>query len=120
MTTITVAKASVQAGKGQASAPKEKKKGEGKQGEQPEIVAIESDEESEAELVIEEQGRRVIEQRAGTGPAVQSTSAITRDGRRRANIYGGRVRRGGKRSSNGDKYAYAGGVGDGSGEYPYA
>ena len=40
-----------------------------------EIVAIESDEESSAQLVIDDQAEGMPEQSAGTGPAVQSTSA---------------------------------------------
>ena len=65
--------------KGKASAPKEKKKGEAKQKEkqlnEEEVVAIESDVESDAEFVIDEQLESTTEQSAGTGPAVQSTSA---------------------------------------------
>ena len=76
----TVAKANVQPGKWKASAPKEKKKGvkqEKLREETPEVVAIESDVESDAELVIDKQLESPIEQRVGTGSAMQSTSANT-------------------------------------------
>ena len=80
LTTTTVAKPSVQAGKGKANAPNEKKKGEKqeKPREEPvEIFSIESDVESDAVLGIDEQEKGTTEQKAGTGPAVQSTSANT-------------------------------------------
>ena len=64
-------------GKAKATALKEKKKGEErKQGEkQPEIVAIESYEESDAELMIDEQAKGTPKQSAGTGLVMQSTSS---------------------------------------------
>ena len=80
MTTTTVAKASVQAGKRKASAPMDKKKGEKQEKpiqEPPEVVAIEYDVELDAEVVIDEQAEGSSEQSAGTGQAVQSTSANT-------------------------------------------
>ena len=75
-----MAKARVQEKKGKGSAPKEKKKREKKEKqsqEQPEIVAIESAVELDAELVIVEQVQSTTEQSAGMGPTVQSTSTNT-------------------------------------------
>ena len=79
-TITTVEKASVQAEKGKASGPKEKKKGEKKgelREEPPEIVARESDEESEAGFLSDEQLEGTTEQNAGTGPTVQFATAYT-------------------------------------------
>ena len=73
--------AGVQEGKEQASAPEATKK-EQKQKQQKEkqlnveeILALESNEVSDAQVIIEAQGKCTHEQRAGTGQIVKSTSA---------------------------------------------
>ena len=79
--TTTIAKTSGQVGQGKSSAPKEKKKGEGKQKEKQanleEIVAIESDEESGEELLIDDEAEGMSKRSTGRGTAVQSSSSNT-------------------------------------------
>ena len=63
--------------KGKASAPKKNKKREKEEKqsvEPPEIVVNESNVESDAEMVIDDQPESTPQQRAGMGPAVQSKS----------------------------------------------
>ena len=76
--TTTVAKARAEAGKGKACASKEKKereKQEKPREEQAERVAIESDVDSDGELLLDEDAKGTTEQKSGTGPAVQSRRA---------------------------------------------
>ena len=79
-TTTTVAKANVHREKGEGNAPKEKEKGTNKEKsieEQSEIVAIESDVESDEELGSDEQTKGTTKSKAWTGLEVQSTSGNT-------------------------------------------
>ena len=79
-TTTTIAKANLQKEKEKASTIKENGKGEKQtksSEEEPDVVALPSDEESDSELVIDSSAEGTVEQSAGTGPAVQSISAIT-------------------------------------------
>ena len=68
--TVTIAKASGQKEKGKTSTPKEKRKGEKEDNrkhskEQPDVVAIASDDESDSELIVEQQEENVYKS-AGT------------------------------------------------------
>ena len=74
----TLANSSTQQGKRKASAPKEQKKGEKEEKQREELAeigAIESDEESDAELVFDEHANETIKQNTGTGQSMQSSSA---------------------------------------------
>ena len=74
-TSTTTAQSSVEAWKGKASAANQKMKGEGKHKEKQsnleEIIAIESNEESSSELVIDDQAEGMSDQRAVKRPVLQ-------------------------------------------------
>ena len=76
-TTTTIAKVSEKKDKGKAGAPKGKDNPKRKREEPQEIVAIQSHEESDAELVVEDDSKETMKLCAETGPVGQSTSGKT-------------------------------------------